>query len=207
MKRDWIAPLCGALFVALAIVGIGFSGDGQDPTTQSIEEVTAYYQENDGQNVLGAFLLGASCIPLLFFASWLRQMLRRAEAEDSILPTAAFAGLVILVAGISTSASIQLALADYADDIDPGALEAINAISYGFFLPFAVGMWTFLVSTGIVILKTGVMPKWLGGVAVLLGIIAFTPAGFIGFIGGLAFILGIALIGATRGRRAPRPQA
>jgi hypothetical protein len=48
-----------------------------------------------------------------------------------------------------------------------------------------------------------VLPKWLGWVAIVLGVITVTPIGFAGFIGGMLFILIAAIILTMRERSAP----
>jgi hypothetical protein len=57
-----------------------------------------------------------------------------------------------------------------------------------FFLGFPVGLGTFLLASALAILRTGVLPAWLGWVALLLGIISLTPIGFFAFFVVLAWI-------------------
>jgi hypothetical protein len=200
-NRNWIAPLCGAIFVVLAVIAFAMTGDGQDPSKQSADQIVAYYQDHADANEFAAFILGWAGVFLLFFAGWLRQLLRNAEGEGSWLSNVAFGALVALIAAIGVGATIHLALVDYVDDVDPAVTATINTIDYDFFIPFAMGMAAFLISTGIVVTRTAVMPKWLGWIAIILGVVAVTPAGFVGFLGGLAWILVVGLLGAARTRR------
>jgi hypothetical protein len=206
-NRNWIAPLCGVLFVAVAVTSFALTGEGQDPSEKSAQEIANYYKDHDSENELAAFLLGGAGILLLFFAGWLRQVLRAAEGPGGMLSAVSFAALVVIVAGLSVGATIHLALVDYVDKVDPSTTAAINSIDYDFFIPFAVGMSAFLLSTGIVAVRTGALPKWIGWLAIVLGVASFTPAGFFGFLGGLALIAVIGLFGVLRSRGPTTPPA
>jgi len=61
----------------------------------------------------------------------------------------------------------------------------------------------FLVGTGISVLQRGALPKWIGWIALVLAVIAFTPIGFFAFIGSgiLIAVMGVTL--AIRGRAKP----
>jgi hypothetical protein len=208
---NWVAPLCGVVFVIIAVVCFALTGEGQDPAKKSAEEIANYYKDHDNKNQLAAFLLGGAGILLLFFSGWVRQLLRAAEGEGGMLSSVSFGALIVIVAGLGVGATIHLALVDYVDDVDPNVIATINAIDYDFFIPFAVGMAAFLLSTGIAVVRTAVLPKWLGWVAIVLGVASFTPAGFFGFLGGLAFIAAVGTIGVVRSRgeapAAPTPAA
>ncbi len=51
------------------------------------------------------------------------------------------------------------------------------------FFTVAVGTAAFLIGTGIAFLKSGALPKWLAWAAIVIGVVAITPAGFFGFLG------------------------
>jgi hypothetical protein len=205
MQRDqhWLLPLTGVIFAAILVVAIIILGEGQDATEKSAEEIAAYYQDNEDEQTIGSFLIGLAAVVFLFFAGWLRKVLREAEGPGGTLSAVAFAGAIVFAIGGATAATINLALADLADDIDPVALQAINAISWDYFIPFAVGMSAFLLATGISVLRHGALPKWLGWIAVVLGVAAYTPAGFFALIGGLLWILVVSVMLTVRARSAP----
>ena len=203
MNRNWIAPLCGLAFVVVAVICFALTGEGQDPAKKSAEQIANYYKDHDDKNELAAFLLGFAGILLLFFAGWVRQLLRAAEGERGMLSAVSFGALVVVVAGLGVGATIHLALVDYVDKVPPAVTQTINTIDYDFFIPFALGMTAFLLSTGIAVVRTAALPKWLGWVAILLGVASFTPVGFFGFLGGLLWIAIIAIVGAVRSGGTP----
>ena len=48
-------------------------------------------------------------------------------------------------------------------------------LSNDFFFPFEIGLVVFALCTGLAIIASGALPKWLGWVMVVIGIVAFTP--------------------------------
>jgi hypothetical protein len=124
-----------------------------------------------------------------------------------VLPTVAYAGGIVFVAAVAVGASLNLTLVDLADDLDPVAVQAVDAISYDYYIPFAIGLSPFLLASGISVVRSGALPKWLGGVPIVLGIAGYTPAGFFAFILALIWVLivSIMLTQRARGTSAPPP--
>ncbi len=188
-----LTPLTGVLFVVLIAVGIFMVGDtpGVDASPR---EVVDYYTDHDTVTMLGSLLEALGCVALLFFAASLRSALRRRENGSSILSVTAFAGGVVASAGIAVDASIRIALADAANDIDPVALQALNAFWEDFFWPISVGLGTLILATGLSALRTRVIPVWLGWVSILVFIALFTPAGFVAALVALAWVLVVSVL-------------
>jgi hypothetical protein len=109
-------------------------------------------------------------------------------------------GVAIVTTGIAIDATLAFALAEAADDIDPTAAQAIEAIWDNDFLPVAVGSTVVLFATGISIVKHGALPKWLGWVAILLGVVGLTPVGFAAFLGLGVWILIVSVLLSLRAR-------
>jgi hypothetical protein len=55
--------------------------------------------------------------------------------------------------------------------------------------------------------RHGALPKWIGWVALLIGVLAITPVGFGGFIAGALLVLVISVILTGRARAAGGPVA
>jgi hypothetical protein len=206
MNRNWIAPLCGVAFVVIVVVGFSMAGgEGQDPAKHSAQDVASYYADHDSTNMIGAALLALAGVPLLFFAGWIREVLG-AGRPDGTLPNVAFGSLIALAAAMAVGATIHFALADFADEsqnVGASAISAVNVIDFDFFLPFAMAMTAFLLSTGLAVLRGGALPRWIGWVAIVIGIVSLAgPVGFFGFLAGLVLIAVIGIVGAIRGRSA-----
>jgi hypothetical protein len=213
--KGWLAPLTGALAVAALVAGGLIVGDVPDatdaappaapesPRPESAQEVVEFYVDNDDSVMGGSFLTGFGALLLVFFGGWLRRLLRDAEGPAGILSATAFAGTIVFATGIAVSATLNIAIADSADDIDPVAVQALNAFSWNFFIPFAVGLSLLLFSAGLSVIRHGALPTWLGWVALILGIAAYTPAGFFAAIAGGAWIVVVSIMCAVQRRGSP----
>ena len=84
--------------------------------------------------------------------------------------------------GVTIFAGVGFAAADAVDDVEPAVVQTLNTLGSDMFFTVAVGTGAFLIGTGIATLKTGVLPRWRGWAAVVIGIIAITPLGFFGFV-------------------------
>ena len=80
-------------------------------------------------------------------------------------------GAAIMAVGLAIDATILFAIAEAADDIEPASVETLQALWDNDFMPIAVGMVVFLLSSGIAIARYGALPKWLGWVAIVLGVV------------------------------------
>jgi hypothetical protein len=119
-----------------------------------------------------------------------------------MLPTIALIGSAILATGAAIDATISFALAEAAGDIDPTAVQALQALWDNDFMPLALGASLFFLATGLAIVRYGGVPTWLGWIAVLLGVVALTPAGFVTFMVGGLWIIGVSVLLALRERKA-----
>ena len=122
-----------------------------------------------------------------------------------MLANVVLAGATILATGLAIDATINVALVETAEDIEPAAVQALSALWTNDFLVFVLGGFVFMLATGISIIRHGALPKWLGWVAMVLAIASMTPAGFFAFVG-IALWMAIASVMLTmRARRGGRP--
>lgn len=199
MNKEWLAPLTGVAFVGLVIVGFGVGGE--PPSADSpVKEIVAHYSDNKDSVIVGAALLGVAATFLVFFGGYLRKVLSAAEGEGGVLSAVSLVGAAVMATGIAIDATITFALAEAADDIEPAAVQALQALWDNDFIPIAVGTQVLLLSAGISILRHAALPKWLGAVAILLAVVGLTPLGFIAFLGGGIWILIVSVMLALRVR-------
>ncbi len=79
-------------------------------------------------------------------------------------------------------ATITIALTQLANgdtEADPGAVQALSALFANDYVPLAMGMLLFLWGFGAAIVRHGVLPKWMGWVAIVVGVTTITPAFFV----------------------------
>jgi hypothetical protein len=181
MNGKKLAPLSGIAGVILIAASFVIGGSSPSPT-DSVSGVVSYYTKHDTDLMFASAILALGAFFMLIFTTTVAGLLRRSSGEVGGASAVSFAGGVILAVGISLFAGVTFALADAIDKIEPGAAQALNVLAGDLFFPLAVGNGAFLLGTGIGVLKTDVLPRWLGWVAVVLGVAALTPAGFFAFI-------------------------
>ena len=175
-NRDLLLSLTGIVFIAILIVSFAIGGEPPD-AEEPVQEIVDHYLDDKDSIQVGAFLSGMAAVPLIFFANYLRTVFHGTRAAATILVGAAIVGV-----GASFDATLTFAMAEAADDIEPESLHTLQALWDNDFLPFAVGITVFDASLGVAILRTAVLPKWLGWVVVAIAVISVAgPIGFFAF--------------------------
>jgi hypothetical protein len=203
--RERHAPLTGLVFVAI-VVAVFATGGSTPGDHDSAREVQDFYGQHHDKHMTLAFILAISIPFLLFFVSILRYELRRAGGTGQ-LANAAFAGGVLAAAGCGILAFVPLALAAAGDSVKTiGTPQALNVLDNNDFLPMAAGMGVLVLAAGLSTVRHGGLPKWLGWVGVVIGVAAFTPAGFFAFLlSGIWVVIVSILLTLGRQSAAPAP--
>ena len=195
-----LAPLTGVVFVAIAVAvfAIGGSTPGDHDTAREVQD---FYGQHHDKHMLLAFIMAISIPFLLFFVSILRYELRRAGGTGQ-LANAAFAGGVLAAVGFGILAFVHYALADAADSAKTiGTTQVLNVLDNTDFIPVAAGVGMLVLGAGMSAVRHGGLAKWLGWAGVVIGILAFTPAGFFAFLASGIWVA-IVSIALTQARRA-----
>jgi hypothetical protein len=204
VKRQWLVPLTGVAFIALVIIGFAVGGEPPD-ADQPAQEIVDHYVDNKDSVQAGVFLSAVAAAVFLFFAGYLRKVLRAAEGETGTLPAVALAGATVMATGAGIDAMISFTLAETADNIEPSAVQALQALWDNDFIPFIIGAGVFLLASGISIVRHGALPRLLGWIGIVLGVLTLTPIGFVGFLGGAAWVLVASVIMTLQARAATQP--
>jgi hypothetical protein len=203
-NRSWLQPLTGVLFVVLVIIGFGLGGEPPDPTEDSAQEIIDFYVDNKDEVFAGSVLQAIAGALLIFFGAYAFKRLRASGADASA--AVAFAGTIAFAVGIAIDGTINVALAETADDLDPGGVQTLSALWNNDFLPFAMGLSVFLWGMGVAIVRHGALPKWLGWAAIVAALTAISPAFFVGGIAAALLILVSSVIW-SREERSSSPTA
>jgi hypothetical protein len=171
--------LTGIPFAALLVVA--FLTPSTPDTHDTGQQVINHYQDHHSAHLIGDICGGIAVVFFLFFLSSLRSYFKDREGGADGLSMAAFAGGILIAVGGAVFTSLDVALVDARHDISPQAAQALNVLSNDFFFPFEIGLIVFALSIGLAIIASGALPKWLGWVMVVIGVVAFTPVGFFGF--------------------------
>jgi len=201
MKKDLLLPLTGVAFIVLAIVGFIVGGEPPD-ADEPVQEIVDFYVDDRDSIFVGVYLLGLAMVLFIFFANYLRTVFHGTRASATIL-----VGAAIFVVGGAIDGTLLIAMTEAADnEIPPESIQTLQAFWDNDFLPFAVGISVFLISLAVSILRTDVLPRWLGWVTLVLAVLSLTPAGFFAFpaTGLLVLVLSVWLTVLARREATPR---
>jgi hypothetical protein len=173
-----LAPLSGVVFAALLVVV--FTSPETPGTHDTGVQVIQHYNNHKNAHFVADICGGLGVVFFLFFISSLRSFFKDKEGADGLSMSALVGGIFIGMGG-AIFTSLDIALIDARHDISPQAAQALNVLSNDFFFPFEIGLIVFSLSIGLAIIASGALPKWLGWVMVVIGVVAFTPVGFFGF--------------------------
>ena len=203
-SKAWLVPLTGVAFVVVLV--IGFIVAGEPPAAdEPVQEIVSHYDENKDSVQIGAGLVAIAATFLIFFGGYLRKVLADAEGGGGILSAVVLVGASVIAVGGAIDATISFAIAEAVDDIDPTAVQALQALWDNDFFPIALGTTVFLLASGISIVRHGALPKWLGWVAIVLGVVGVTPIGFVSFLAGGVWILIVSVLLSLRARAPAAP--
>ena len=203
---DWLLPLLGV--AAILVIIASFLVGGEPPSAdEGGETIANWYVDNKSQIQVAALMSVIGATLLVFFFAYLRRILRPAEGEGGILSLLALIGAAIIAVATAIDATIAFAIAEAADDVDPVSVQSLQALWDNDFMPFVLGSALLWLSVGITVVLHGVLAKWLGWVAIVIGVVSLTPFGFFSFPVGALWILVVSVLLSLRARPAPATPA
>jgi hypothetical protein len=203
MRLSRFAPLLGLVFVGLIVAAFVVAGSTPN-SDASAQKVVSFYEAHRGAQIASAFLIAYSVVFGIAFGAVLRSYLRARSSSDDGPIAFGFAGVIVFGIGAATLAALNFAAADVPSKIGPTAEQALNVVSNDVFFAFLIGLGVFLLGNGIAIARSGVLPKWLGWIAVVMGIVAVTPVGWFVLFGLLGWTVIVSiLIYLRQGKPAP----
>ena len=205
-NKEWLVPLTGVAFFVILVIGFIVQGEPKD-AKHPVNEIVNWYADNKDSAQIGAVLGVVAGGFLIFFGAYLRKVLQAAEGENAMLPILSLIGLAIVAVGGAIDGMILFATAEEAKDIAPTSVQALQALWDNDFLVLVLGVIVFLWATGISVLRSGALPKWLGWFAILFGIVSVTPIGFVGAMGAAVWIVIVSILLSVRVRRGATPPA
>jgi hypothetical protein len=181
--RRWetFAPLTGIAAVVLFIAAfIVHDVIGDTPEADAPASVFArYYQEEDGSIWGAGILFSFAAIFFFWFVGTLRAALHAAEGAVGRLAATAFAGgiatAVLLLAAIGTQVSAAILVSDRDAPIAPETAVAYWFMGDGVFLASFYGAAVLLLATSLVVLRSGVLPRWFGWVTLAVALVLVVP--------------------------------
>jgi hypothetical protein len=170
--------LMGPLYLVLLVVVLALAGDtpSEESTGQSVIDKLG---DNGDEILWAAFTTGPMVAALLIFVSWLRTRFDREVGAPRKLMQY---GAVIYAVALLLNAVVSLAEAGAAEDKRAEAAETLNRFAGTLWLPVVIGAGVLLIGAGLSVLRSGVLPRWLGWVGLVVGVLSLLgPGGFLGF--------------------------
>jgi len=166
-----LCALSGVSFAPLFVVGWLSSAVSDSPNYIAAEQKWIKWAHNDHiKGRVSSFALVLAAFAFIYFLGAVRSVLE--EAESSVrgsreLARVAFAGALTGIVGI-TMAFVSIANASApGSNADPLVSKAVTTSAAGPFLVGATGFSAFLLATGVLTLRTGVLSRWTGFVALV----------------------------------------
>jgi hypothetical protein len=185
--QQWarFAPLTGVAAVVFWIVGFLLFVSTETEGADTAAEILAGYEEDETTVWIAGWIFVVGGVLFLWFVGTLRARLLAAEGAPGRLAGIAFG------AGVATAIFLiglpggDLAAA-IADDLEPAAAQALNEIGTAFFVGAEFSAIALLVATALVALRTGVLPRWLAWVSLLLALwLLIAPIGWLALLFGV----------------------
>jgi hypothetical protein len=194
----WTGPLFTVVFAG-ALFGLEGSTPGEKASSK---EVMDYFNSHQGRTMTEVFLAPLMAALLVLFASHIRTMVRDRHLVPGQGPTVLLAGAVLWASGLLLGSVLSLALVSASDHGQDQVAQTMNVLANDSWIPFIAGVAVTLIGAGLTVLGTGILPRWMGWVALVVGVISMAgPGGFLGFFVGPLWLL---VAGVMLGR-APAP--
>jgi hypothetical protein len=164
--------LGGLLFVVIVVAAIASAGNSP-AANASLGTILSYYHHHRGTQLVSAYLLEIAVIVGLVFFWYLRQLLIECKA-DRLLVNLGFVGVILFASAGALSGGFRYALWDYLGSsvISTSTVQTLNSLQQDANVILSgVGQAVFLLATGIALVRSGALGRWLGWIAVVLGVI------------------------------------
>jgi hypothetical protein len=179
-------PLAGVGAVVLWVVGTFLLENTDRPEGKDSAAFAAWVRDNDAEIITGTVIFGFGVLFFLWFLGALRTRLLDGESGGGHLTTVAFAG------GVATAVMMMATYLPWAkaafdnENMTDSAVEAVVQMGDSFFGGVELFAIVLLVGTGVVVRRTGALPRWLGWFSFALALVlAIIPIGWAGVLFGL----------------------
>jgi len=192
------APLTGVVFALLGFAGFAISKANSLSSTASGAQVIGFYGAHHSGQATSDVLLTVAFAMFLFFAGSVRHRLRQRDQGEP------FGAVALVAAGVMTAGalaffSVDFALASANGQLAPDAAQALNLLAFRLVLPACAGTLVFGVAAGLAVVRSAIVPRWLGVIAIVIGLVGVSPLLTVALMGLYAWALVVAVILVVRG--------
>lgn len=191
------APLAGAVYVVLFVVGTIVLFSGSPGGDSSPAKVIRWYSDSghrDRVNI-GWILIGLGIFFFLWFVAALRRAVHQVDREG-ILTTVVTIGGAIYAALAFGAAALNAGIRTMSDDtfqhrVFPELIHAADDVGYVMHATGGAALGAMIIAASLALMGAAVWPKWAGWVGVAVGILAI---GSIFFFTQFLFLLWILIV-------------
>jgi hypothetical protein len=162
--------VCGLAFAPLFLVGWFASASTTPHYGAPNQDWVRWAHDNQWKGRISSFAMLLACFLFLYFMAAVRDVLGRAESRgrgSTQLARVAFAGAVVGMAAMAMAIVVIGAAATNGADVDPVVSKAVATGAAGPFLVAAASFASFLTAAGLLTLRSEVLARWIGVVALL----------------------------------------
>ena len=213
-----LGGVCGLLFVLLMVPAYVVGTPDAATSTSGAREVLGYYGTSAGNFVLlNGTLPLLSTLFFLWFLGGLYGVLRHAEGVDGVLSTVVLVGGVLFITLSCVGYTVEIMHPATAQRFvnfvpDPQLAFSSLAVSTWLYHFCQVGDAVMISAASLVVLGSGILPRWLALVGFLAAPLALLHFMFplVGAVSGLVWVTLVSALmvaGISQGARAPRRRA
>lgn len=169
-----LAAASGVIFVALLILSIVVNPESVPDADSAPGEFLSYVSEEKDNIELGTLIGALAAVEWLWFIGVVTGALSRAETAArgfARVSWVTFAGGVTALALILVSFALLLGATVTPEDTEPSVARALSHASQACFTMASVGFAAMFASAGLLILRAGGLPRWLGMLALALSVL------------------------------------
>jgi len=191
----------GLAIVILFVVGFAvLSGNNSPGENASGQKVITYWNAHQTIGWAQIPVIGLGLALMILFVSHLRNVLDGSADRRGPLPRVVYAAGIIFVADlVAAGGFLHVPLLLAAHNHQAAIAQTLNFVDQNNFLVLLFGIALLTLSTGLAILAGSSLPKWLGRVSIVIGLVCC--AGPIFFFGLLAAVIWIPLLGFVIGAK------
>lgn len=172
-----LGGISGILFVVLVIPSFLSPPDSPIATSGTQDVIDYFSDRQDSILTLNGLLLIFAAFFFLWFLSMLHGVLQDAEGEGYGFSSVLLAGGLLFIALVLAGAAVEIVypatLARFDNFQQDAQLGFLSLALSGWMYRFAfVGMAALIAATSVVVLKSGVLPRWLGWAGLLVALVA-----------------------------------
>lgn len=208
-RLERLAPLSGVVFFVLIVVSIFVNSGSTPDASSSAAKISAYYLAHRSDIQTGDIIIVISAVFLVWFTASLRSAVWQVEGGAGRLASLILAGGILVAGGVWIMLGLDFAIADQIKSahLAPVQVKTLFVLSNDVFFPLLGGFGLLMLASGIGVIRTRALPVAFGWVALLFGLVCFSPIGFFAILASIIWIVVVSILLYVRSGRtvAPRP--